>query len=299
MFEKWKKVLDNGGSCGALLVDLSKAFDCIVHDLLLAKLSAYGFDYNSLKLINSFLSGRKFRTKIGSSYSPYLDLLVGVPQGSILGPLLFNIYMCDLFLCDCKTNIINYADDTTLYACEPNMDLVLSKLEKDTSTVFTWFQNNYLKANSGKSHLLTTSDNIQHIYVGGSSKYEELLGIKLSSSKYEELLGILIDHKLTFKIHLLSIVQKVNQKLHALARISKHMPQKKLRIIMKAFISSQFAYCPLIWMFHSRQINHKINNERSLRIVYNDHFSSIEELLSKGKSVIVHQRNLYILATEM
>ena len=95
-------------------MDLSKAFDCIVHDLLLAKLSAYGFDYNSLKLINSFLSGRKFRTKIGSSYSPYLDLLVGVPQGSILGPLLFNIYMCDLFLCDCETNIINYADDTYL-----------------------------------------------------------------------------------------------------------------------------------------------------------------------------------------
>ena len=116
MFEKWKKILDNGGSCGALLVDLSKAFDCIVHDISLAKLSAYGFDYNSLKLINSFLSGRKFRTKIGSSYSPYLDLLVGVPQGSILGPLLFNIYMYDLFLCDCKTNIMNYLDGTILYS---------------------------------------------------------------------------------------------------------------------------------------------------------------------------------------
>ena len=163
MFEKWDKILNNGGSYSALLVDLLKAFDCIVYELLLAKLSAYGFDYNSLKLINSFLSERKFKTKIGSSYSPYLDLLVGVPQGSILGPLLFNIYMCDLFLCDCESNIINYADDTTLYACEPNMDLVLNKLEKDTSTVFTWFQNNYLKANSRKSHLLTTSDNVHHI----------------------------------------------------------------------------------------------------------------------------------------
>ena len=150
------------------------------------------------------------KAEASTSYSSYLDLLVGVPQGSILGPLLFNIYMCDLFLCDCETNIINYADDTTLYACEPNMDLVLSKLEKDTSTVFTWFQNNYLKANSGKSHLLTTSDNIQHINVGGN---------QLSSSKYEELLGVLIDHKLTFGNHLLNIIQKVNQKLRALSNI--------------------------------------------------------------------------------
>ena len=106
--------------------------------------------------------------RIRSSYSLYLDLLVGVPQGSILGPLLVNIYMCDLCLCDCESNIINYADDTTLYACEPNIDLVLSKLEKDTSIVFTWFQNNYLKANSGKSHLLTTSGYIQHINVAGN-----------------------------------------------------------------------------------------------------------------------------------
>ena len=114
MFEKWKKVLDNGKSCGAPLTDLSKTFDCIVHDLLLTKLSAYVFDYNSLKLINSFLSGRKFVTKIGSSYSCYLNLLVGAPQRSILGPLLFNIYMCNLFLCDCESDIINYADYTTL-----------------------------------------------------------------------------------------------------------------------------------------------------------------------------------------
>ena len=151
--------------------------------------------------------------KIASSYSPHLDLLVGVPQRSIFGPLLFNIYMCDLFLCDYESNI-NYADDTTLYACEPNMDLVLSKLEKDTSTVFTWFQNNYLKANRGKSHLLTTSDYVQHINVRGN---------QLSSSKYEELFGILTDHQLTFENHLL-LPRRL--KLHALARISKAISEE-------------------------------------------------------------------------
>ena len=168
-----KKVLNNDGSCGALLVDLSKDFSSIVHDFLLANLSANGFHYNSLKLINSFLGDRKFKMKIGSYYSPYLDLLVGIPQGTILGSLLFNIHMCNLFLCDCQSNIINYPNETTLYACEPNIDVVLSKLERDTSKCFTWFQDNYLKANSGKSYLLTTSDNVQHINVGGKSRQQQ------------------------------------------------------------------------------------------------------------------------------
>ena len=161
------------------------------------------------------------------------------------------------------------------YSCEPNMDLVLSKFAKDASAAFKWFQNNYLQQ---KSHLLTTFDNVMQINFGGN---------QLSSSKYEELLGILLDNKLTFENCLLNIVNKVNQKIHALARISKQMAQKKLRITMKAFVTSQFGYCPLIWMFHSRRKNHKINNlhERALRIAYKDNFSSFEELLSKDKSV--------------
>ena len=78
--------------------DLSKAFDCLLHDLLIAKLAAHGFDYKSLTLIQSYLSNRKQRTKVNNTYSTFFDVIFGVPQGSILGPLLFNISICDMFL---------------------------------------------------------------------------------------------------------------------------------------------------------------------------------------------------------
>ena len=97
IFEKWKKNLDKGGECGALFVDLPKAFDCLQHDLYFATLNVYGFDSKSLKLISSFLSNRKCRTKITLSFSEWKYPLIGAPQGSALGLLLFNIYMCDLF----------------------------------------------------------------------------------------------------------------------------------------------------------------------------------------------------------
>ena len=92
MLETWKKAIDEKEVAGAILTDLSKAFDCLNHNLLLAKLNAYGFDNYSLNFIGSYLKERKQRTKVGHSYSAWTVLKFGVPQGSILGPLLFSIY---------------------------------------------------------------------------------------------------------------------------------------------------------------------------------------------------------------
>ena len=124
---------------GALLTDLSKAFDCIDHELLIAKLYAYGFDKNSLYFIISYLKGRKRRTKINSSYSAFAEILFGVPQGAILGPLLFNIYIYDLFIENSDTDIANYTDDSTPYACSSDLNSVIFKLQKNTERIFRWF----------------------------------------------------------------------------------------------------------------------------------------------------------------
>ena len=116
-----------------------------------------------------------------------------------------------------------------------------------------------------------------------------------------KLLGVTIDNKIDFSEHIYKICKKANQKLHALARISRFINADKLRLIMKAFVESQFNYCPLVWMFHSRTLNNKINklHERALRLVYKYPNLSFQELLDKDNSVTIHHRNLQRLATEM
>ena len=120
--EKWKRAVDSGGVFVALLTDLSKAFDCIPHDLIIAKLAAYGFDTNALKLIHNYLSIRKQRVKINNVYSIWKDIFFGRPQGSILGPLLFNIHLCDLFYFQENTDIASYANDNSPFSSEKQRD---------------------------------------------------------------------------------------------------------------------------------------------------------------------------------
>ena len=140
--------------------------------------------------------------------------------------------------------------------------------------------------------LLSDVDNDLNILI--SDKY-------IPNSSSQKILGVTFDNKLNFTTHITKLCKKAGQKIHALARISKFMSEGKRKLIMSAFISSHFSYCPLIWMCHNRSLNTKINkiHERALRIVYDDTTSSFEFLLQKSKSVKIHHRNLQILVTEI
>ena len=222
--EKWKKSVDNGGAFGALLTALSRTFDCLPHELLIAKLDAYGFDKSSLKLIHSFLSNRKKRVKINERYSPWSEILLG-----ILGSLFFNIFICDMFFFLGGFAIANYVDDSRPYSAGKCAKFVVNNLEQWSTILFKWLNNNYMKVNTGKSHLL----------LSGNSRATTTIDNNYIESENEQvLLGIRIDSNVTFENHINSICKKASQKLNALARIAPYMNIQNRITIMKSFVTS-------------------------------------------------------------
>ena len=143
MLETRKEATDNNKAFGTLLTDLSKAFDCLSYDLLIAKLHAYGLDLASFKILQDYLKNRKQRTKVDSFYSSSKKILSSVPQGSTLGPLLFNIFMCDMFLILKTTSFTGYVDDNTPFVVRENATNVIKALEYIGENLIKWFSNNH------------------------------------------------------------------------------------------------------------------------------------------------------------
>ena len=206
--------------------------------------------------------------------------------------MLFNIFLADLFFILNDVDIASYADDNTPYVIAGDINGVITSLEKASKALFEWFENNLLKSNADKCHLLVSSSDAENLRV---SEYD------IKNSKCEKLLGVQFDNKLTFEKHITGICRKAKRKIYALARIAPYMDLSKRGMVMNAFFNSQFNYCPLIWMCHNRTTNGKINrlHERCLPIIYNDKQSPFKILSEKDSSVSIHDRNIQCLATEM
>ena len=176
-----------------------------------------------------------------------------------------------------NVDVASYADDNTPYSAGNTVDEVLCSLQNSSKSMFDWFENNRMRANPEKSDLILTKPNTIETQICGEI---------INSTEIVKLLGINIDNKLTFEQHVDSLCNKASHKLNALERLAHYMSFEQRKLIMNSFITSQFSYCPLVWMFHSRRLNHRINRiqERALRI---------------NGSLTIHQRNLHILVTEI
>ena len=198
-------------------MDLSKAYDCLPHDLLVAKFETYVIDKTGLNLIHNYLSNR---TKINSSYSDWYDIIRGVPQGSILAPLLFNLFINDLFLFIERTNICNFADDNTIYICQNDLKTILEDLRYDMVTILRWFKENSMKVNPKKFMIL-----------GKTLRQSIILNInqiKVEDSRKVVLLGFTINNRLTFKDHIDMLCSTANNKFSYIEKDKKISSSKTL-----------------------------------------------------------------------
>ena len=305
LLQNWQKCLDKSGVVGTLLMDLSKAYDCLPHDLLIAKLAAYGLNMDSLRLLYSYLSKRYQRVKIGSSFSDLLEVILGLPQGSILGPILFNIFINDLIFTVQETEICNFADDTTLYACDNSIEIVLYKLMKDTYRVTDWFKVNSMVANPAKFQLMilgTDSMRIKEgIYIDVCNLCMRVNNMSVRNKMEVKLLGVTIDRKLNFVSHIENICSKANKRVKALQRIRRYINLEQAKFLADAFIMSAFRYCVLIWMFCDKTSNTLIDkvHQRTLRTVHMLFNHDLLDLLSIQNTVTVHVKNVQVLMCEV
>jgi hypothetical protein len=288
----WKTALDNNTFFGAVLMDLSKAFDCLPHCLLIAKLKAYGFSDNACLLLCSYLQLRKQRVKISSSRSSWLTLEKGVPQGSILGPVLFNVFVHDMFYFMKSCTLLNYADDNTVVASHPDMNVLVSLLSHDSNVAVKWYIDNGMQANPCKFQAI-----ISHRYF---RNYKPILidNTEISPQSSVKLLGVTFDIGLTFDAHVNSLCRKASQQLNVLKRFSSILSTENKLRIYKTFILSNFNYCPVIWHFCSKpkaKLIEKIQ-ERALRFTYNDYVSNYKTLMNRARKNTVHDFRLKQIA---
>ena len=243
LIEKIKSMLDKGGVVGAVFLDLKKAFDTINHGILIGKLSTFNFSSDTTNWIQSYLTNRSQFVRIKTHQSDVVSLAAGVPQGSILGPLLFSMYVNDLPTVCPNSNTIMYADDSVIFMHGNSTARVADQLTDSLQHIKKWLNQNCLQLNVSKSVCMFFSKTKIHcpepeVVVDG-----ERLRV-VSDFKY---LGVLIDNNLTFKEHIKKVSKCVKFNLSNFRHIRSCMSTKAALMYMHSMILSHITYCLTTW----------------------------------------------------
>ena len=245
LIDTWLKSIDNGGYVGAVFLDLRKAFDMVDHTILLHKLKLYHFTSKALDFFESYLSNRTQLVKVENIKSKKMLVRSGVPQGSILGPLLFLIYINDLPLISSMSDIDLYADDSTLHNSSPSIVRIKSNLQYSLDIVSEWCNTNNMSLHPAKTKCMILSTNY---------KVKRILDMKLTLNgsviervNCQKILGVYVDETLSWHVHVKDVVKKLNSKLALFRRIAFFLTNEMKSLYYNAYILSAMDYCCNVW----------------------------------------------------
>ena len=256
MYDRWVRGAGDGGISGVVFLDLSAAFDLVDSSLLIQKLIVYGVQPDVISWIDSYLANRKQAVWIDHTLSDWQDVPVGVPQGSILGPLLFTIFSNDLpeFL---SCEIDQYADDSTLSCVKSAAGEITSELNSNLCEVSKWMQSNKMCLNVDKTHLMLAGTNHRILRTNA----EETLDIRIdqvqlqpSVTNCERVLGVIVQPNLKWIEHANDLQGKLKFRLAGLRKVTHALDYEKRKVVAKAIFESVLTYCIPVWAGTSKGV---------------------------------------------
>ena len=273
--ENIRKSLDEGKVVCVLVTDLSRAFDSIPYQLFMAKLYHYGLSHQACQLLLNYYSNRKQRVKIGDIISEWRNVYKGSAQGSIFGPVSYNIFTNDLMLLlDEFVEIYNYADDNTLMCSGYDYKETQNKLVKNAEKVINWFTKNHLKVNTDKFSYIIFGKNVaaENILLNGNI-IKPVTDVKI--------LGLSIDNSLNYSKHISNLCQKAGRKIQAIRRLKNVLNEHSKILLFDSFVECYFNYCSVIWHFCSKKDSMKLEllQRKALSMIKNDYKCHYKDLL--------------------
>ena len=290
--DNWIEAINNNNLVGTIFLDLTKAFDLINHSLLIEKLKCYRFCSKSIKWFTSYLTGRYQKVSISGKLSCSREISAGVPQGSVLGPLLFIIYINDLPLFVKDTIIDMFADDTTITAVGKSKPDITQTLQNEICIIENWCQQNSMLPNvqKTKTMFLAASYPINH----QSDEIKILLqNHEIQQTYKEKILGVHIDPQLNWKHHVEHTLKKCNSLLYLLLRIKKFLNIHSRNLFFNAYILPHIDYCCTIWGSCSQNLLDKMLKfqKRAARVILDKPFDApSEELFQQLSWMKFHAR---------
>ena len=274
LVSKINKSLDNSRACAGVFIDLAKAFDTVSHRNLLTKLYAIGVRGAAHSLFQSYLEKRQQMVQINGTTSNQREVTFGIPQGTVLGPILFIIYLNELLALNCSGTIISFADDTVLFVEDDSWDTLENKISLDLQKIVKWFDNNLLTINLEKTKYLPFAN-----YKSGLPKNKKIdIDLpfrkntlwRIESTDHVKYLGIIIDCNLRWDLHIQGLTKKLRSLMYLFKKMIQIVDKKNLIAIYHALVQSLLIYGLIGWgsAYATTMKPLEVAQRRILKIIY-------------------------------